>query len=243
MNLASYRPSSGLVTFLCLLLGANALLRLVGAGGAWLDIEMLGKYTSFEQISEAEFITAGVRALILITLSALVFILPAIVFCVWIVRAAKNARALGAQGMTVSPGWAAGWFFVPIANLFMPFKGVCEIYKASEPALNPAQPEGWKGVPVPALLGAWWALWVISMIVNNASFSFGPDNSIDTYLVASWVSMGAQTVSMFGAFAALGVVRLIHDRQQHRAHVLSQNPALAQTDSGSSSFLPHAPAA
>ncbi len=243
MNLASYRPSNGLVTFLCFLLGANALLRLVGAGAAWLDIEMLGKYTSFEQISEAEFITAGLRALLVLALSSLVFILTAIVFCVWVVRAAKNARALGAQGMTVSPGWCAGWFFVPIASLFMPFKGVCEIYKASEPAVPPANPEGWKGVPVPALLGAWWAFWIIGLVVNNASIGFGSGNSIDTLIASSWISMGGQTVSMLGAFAALGVVRLIHDRQQHRAHALSQNPALAQAGSGASSFLPHAPAA
>ena len=243
MNLASYRPANGLVTFLCLLLGANALLRLVGAGSSYLDAEMLAKYTSFDDINEAELITAGVRALLILAVSSLVFILTAVVFCVWVVRAAKNARALGAQGMTVSPGWCAGWFFVPIANLFMPFKGVSEIYKASEPGMNPANPQAWKDVAVPGVLIAWWALWILSSLVNNLSFDFGSGQSMDSLIVSSYVGIAGQTVSMVCAFCAVSVVRAIHDRQQQRAHVLAENPALAHAEPGSSSFLPHAPAA
>lgn len=241
MNLASYRPSKGLVTFLVFLLGANALLRLVGAGSAWLDVEMLGKYTSLDQVSDAELITSGVRALLIGLASWCLLALTAIVFCLWVVRAAKNARALGAQGMSVSPGWCAGWFFVPIAFFFMPFKGVSEIYRASEPGVHPANPEGWKGVPVPGLLLAWWGFWVISLVVNN--FWFSSNFSIDIQVLAAWKVVAGLTVSMLGAFCAMGVVRSIHDRQQARMEVLSQNPSLAQPGESMSSFLPHAPAA
>ena len=241
MNLASYRPSNGLVTFLVFLLGANALLRLVGAGSAFLDVEMLGKYSSLDQVSGAEFVTSGVRATLIELAAWCLLVLTSIVFCVWVVRAAKNARALGAQGMSVSPGWCAGWFFVPIAFFFMPFKGVCEIYKASEPSMNPANPEGWKGVPVPGLLLAWWTLWVISLVVNNIWFS--SNFSIDIQVLAAWKVVGGLTISMIGAFCAMGVVRSIHDRQQARMEILSQNPSLAQSAESASSFLPHAPAA
>ncbi len=243
MNLDSYRPSTGLVKLLCFLLGASAMLRLVGAGSGWLDVELLGKHSSFDQISDAELITAGVRALLVFGATALLSIVTAIVFCVWVVRAAKNARALGAQGMTVSPGWCAGWFFVPIANLFMPFKGVSEIYKASEPGVKPPNPEGWMGVPLPGLLVAWWALWVMSLLINNASFTLGSDQSMDTLVTSAWMTIVGQTISMVAAFCAMGVVRVIHDRQQERAQMLAQDPAFSQPSDGPSSFLPHAPAA
>ena len=43
-------------------------------------------------------------------------VLAVVLFCLFMPRANRNARAFGSL-MTTSPGWAAGWFFVPIAEL------------------------------------------------------------------------------------------------------------------------------
>ena len=51
-----------------------------------------------------------------------------LVFLCWLYRAACNARALGAQGMQVSPAWAVSGFFVPIIHLFLPYQAVKEIW-------------------------------------------------------------------------------------------------------------------
>ena len=51
--------------------------------------------------------------------------------CGFIVRNC-NVRALGANDLSISPGWSAGWFFVPFANLVKPFVAVREIWNASD---------------------------------------------------------------------------------------------------------------
>ena len=87
-----------------------------------------------------------------------------IVFLMWIYRANRNARGLGAEGMTFTPGWSVGWFFIPIANLWKPFQAMKEIWQAS------ADPAAWRSQKPPSLLSTWWALWIFSNLLANLSF-------------------------------------------------------------------------
>ncbi|MBV9996984.1 MAG: DUF4328 domain-containing protein [Caulobacteraceae bacterium] len=73
----------------------------------------------------------------------------------WIYRAACNVRALGARGLQSSPGWAVGWYFVPVMCLFKPFTAMEEIWQAS---MAPAK---WRLQRPPNLLRWWWASWLI----------------------------------------------------------------------------------
>jgi hypothetical protein len=81
---------------------------------------------------------------------------------VWIYNAACNVRALGARGLSTSPGWSVGWYFVPIMSLFRPFQAMDEIDHAS------ASPTAWASERTPGLLRWWWAAWLISGVSGNA---------------------------------------------------------------------------
>ncbi len=245
---AAFRPSKGLTTFVVLLLGANAFLALVATGSGWMDIEMLSKYQTPDQMIESgEWIGAGIRAVLVAIPSFIVWLLTVICFCIWAVRSSKNARSLGAQGMEVSPGWAAGWFFVPIANLFMPFKAVSEIWKASDPEAG-ADPTAWKNAAA-APVALWWTLWIVSGIIGGISFQFGfgGTNSIEALKMSTYVQMFGSVVSMLCAFAAVSVVRGIQFRQEQKAAMLSvtpaRNTARVGESVGSNSFLRQTPAA
>ena len=91
----------------------------------------------------------------------LLLILGAPIILRWIYLACRNALAMGAQGMTVSPGWAVGFYFVPIANLILPFQSMREIWKASS---NPAD---WELIKPPARIALWWTFWIISNIAGT----------------------------------------------------------------------------
>ena len=82
--------------------------------------------------------------------------LTAISWVLWQYRAHANLRGLGRGHLDHRP-WAIGWWFVPIANLWMPFKVVREVWKASEPAEDPV---AWIGVRTWSVLGWWWAMWI-----------------------------------------------------------------------------------
>jgi hypothetical protein len=81
----------------------------------------------------------------------------------WIYRMSRNAHS-AARGLTISPPWAVGWFFIPVAFLWKPFQGVREAWQASTEAAN------WKTVPVPSILRTWWALFLVSNFLSQASF-------------------------------------------------------------------------
>ena len=61
----------------------------------------------------------------------LILILTYVVFGTWIYRAAANVDAASVPGFRFTPGWAVGWHFVPIANLFKPFGAMRQIWNAS----------------------------------------------------------------------------------------------------------------
>ena len=81
-------------------------------------------------------------------LASMIFVL------VWIHRANHNARARGATGLNMTPGWAVGWYFVPIAWFWKPYIAMKEIWQAS------ANPKHWWRQDGSPLLGWWWGLWL-----------------------------------------------------------------------------------
>lgn len=88
----------------------------------------------------------------------------------WIYRASANAHSLSDE-MTISPGWAVGWYFIPIALLFKPYQAMREIWMASHFRGN------WHGEPNPPLLTPWWGLWIVVNIIDNVTFRLGDRDS------------------------------------------------------------------
>jgi hypothetical protein len=91
-------------------------------------------------------------------------IITVIIVAFWINRASHNARSLGATGMTITPGWAVGWYFIPIANLWKPYGAMKEIWQCSQEPLN------WQSQPRSALLPLWWTFWIVSGFLGNLTF-------------------------------------------------------------------------
>jgi hypothetical protein len=127
------------------------------------------------------------------------FILTAIVFLTWIHRANRNVRALGASGMQYTPGWAVGFYFVPLLNLWKPYLVMREIWQASVRAGN------WQSVPSSPLLGWWWALYIVSAMLNRAATQFDKRvDGIDSAITASWIHDAATA-----AMVSLDIVALV----------------------------------
>jgi len=79
-------------------------------------------------------------------------------------RAAKNLRALGHTGLVHTPAAQVYWWFVPIANLFMPFGATAELIRASE-----SQDDSWVFTPKPSSMAFWWALHIGAKILSGIS--------------------------------------------------------------------------
>ena len=113
-----YKAISGLTSFLKFLLLAGIAMALLNIGSSVMEYELLGR----ENFSDQEAEQNDKRENLVTLAFSFSYLATAVVFGIWIVRANKNARALGAKNLSASPGWALGYFFVPILNLWKPFK-------------------------------------------------------------------------------------------------------------------------
>jgi len=49
----------------------------------------------------------------------------------WMYRSSRNLRALGAEGLRWSPGLSAGGWFIPLANIFIPYLALDELERSA----------------------------------------------------------------------------------------------------------------
>ena len=138
---------------------------------------------------------------VIAAIDVLVFYASLVFFLRWIYCANVNARSLGASGMRFTPGWSVGWFFVPVANLVMPYQVMREIWQAS------SNPGNWKGEPVPAKIGAWWGLWWAVTLVS----SFESDDP----LYARFAVLALEVLLIPLLWIQLQIMNEIQARQMH----------------------------
>jgi hypothetical protein len=138
------------------LLRAGAAVVLVSLWSSWLQLSMLGG-----PFTEAEGQANDLREASIGGLQSLVTVVTIIVFARWILLAHRNLPALGAQDLDVRPGWAIGWFFIPIANLWKPYQAMRTLWQASRDARK------WQIEDNSWLLPLWWALWLISSFLGH----------------------------------------------------------------------------
>lgn len=92
-----------------------------------------------------------------------VLVATASAFFAWVYRANANAHALGFARMAFRPGWAIGWWFVPIANLIQPARIVAELYRVAAVG-DPSAARHRIGIG-PVI--AWWLLVLLSNGVDR----------------------------------------------------------------------------
>lgn len=73
----------------------------------------------------------------------------------WLYVANANARAMGATDMMGGPVMALVWYFIPLANLGMPYVIMRDVWRGSE------RPRDLQGADSPGLVMLWWACWII----------------------------------------------------------------------------------
>ena len=119
---------------------------------------------------------------------------------VWAGVAAHNVRAMGRQPLRFSPFTTVAWFFIPFANLYMPYRAIAEAWRASEPA------QSFTDAKTPWALLAWWLLSLLSIIQDDSPTALG--------VVGVAVSLASSVLFVHLAFA-------LRDRQQQCAAILS----------------------
>lgn len=138
---------------------------------------------------------------------ALASLATAIVFFMWLYRANANVRALGADDMMGSPGLGIAWFFIPLANLFMPYMTVRDVWRAS------ARPRDWQGESAPATILFWWIFWLAGGIVGVIVFQMELANGFKPTPEAGQLSLVSDLIWVVASLLLAAIIRGVQERQ------------------------------
>jgi hypothetical protein len=164
------------------------------------------------EASDTRRIIVGSAQLAALTATAFFFIR-------WLHHAYRNLRALGAGNLRYATATAVWSWFVPILNLWRPKQVVNDVWRASDPDAPADQSDGaWWGTGVPALLAAWWALWVVLNFAYNADYRiYARAETLDELQFSAAFTAAVDGLSAITALFALAVVRRTTARQEARA--------------------------
>jgi hypothetical protein len=136
-----------------------------------------------------------------------------VLFIVWMFRAAKNNEALGRTGARFGPGWSIGSWFIPLANLVIPVLIVQDLWRGSNAGTRRGD-VGWRAASGSALVGWWWAAWIVSI----ARFTYSGSGlhgrrSLDDIETSNTVALAGVVALGVAAVLAVLVVRALSRRQ------------------------------
>jgi hypothetical protein len=146
----------------------------------------------------------------------IIYVTTVIFFCVWLYRAYDNLRVFNRwAGLDYSPTMAVGSFFIPFANLVVPYRAVRETWQKSG-----IPDELMLGLPeAPASFPVWWMFWLLGSFVGNISMRLSFNENVP-HTTATLVGILASALSIIAAVFAYLVVNAIDKRQEETAEKL-----------------------
>lgn len=213
-----YRSAAGLGrTVKVLLVIHMALLVLSIFAGAFQN-EILSGNPTQEEAEAAEILVGIVGLLYLVVFIALV-----VIFGMWIHRTYGNLTSLGVMKPRFSPGWAVGFYFIPVLNLFRPYQATKEVWYGSDPERNDFDPESYQSKAPSALLSWWWGMWLFSgMVARGTSRIYNRAETVDSLIAANKLMIFSDFMDILSALLAFLVVKRITDMQEQKHRQLEE---------------------
>ena len=147
----------------------------------------------------------------LVVLLATLAIAPC--FIVWCWRAAKNQQALGRQPERLGSGWAVGGWFIPLANLVIPALVIQDLWRGSDVTIARGDPR-WRIADRSWLIGWWWGLFVVALLVFPGSPADQRSVDYDTVRGFNLLALLGMPCAATSAVLAILVVRRLGARQE-----------------------------
>ncbi len=151
-----------------------------------------------------------------------VFVMTSILFMRWWHRAYRNLNSLTDQKLRWSPGWAVGYWFVPILCLIRPYQIAKDIWIGCTPSDSKSYTTHENLSPSTTIVSMWWFVWVGFGLFNqimlrdsiNDAFS---EPTIHEIFQANAMTIVSDVGGVIQAAFAICLVRGIDLRQEAKA--------------------------
>lgn len=227
------RDASSLTKWLKIFLYAAIVIDVIAVFSGFLQIQLLtdfkqGVYTSLS-LTTAAAETNDQRQQIVGIFQGCIYLIFSVLFFGWIHRANYNARQLGAKNMKFTPGWAIGWYFVPIAFLWKPYQAMKEIWKASK------NPDNWEPQSISPILSWWWFFFIIDVFLGRMVLkSVMRAKELDDLIWASALSNVSDLFSIPLIILTIVLVSRIYEMQRAQRYTSAQQRDIDQQQQMSS---------
>jgi hypothetical protein len=214
VNVSTWRRQQGLMNALSTLLVLDALAGLFVIGALANRIAFVNDFRSFnigfntfaranevDDLAQAAGITMGILHLA-----------TAVVFIIWMFRAAQNNAGLGREHPRLGPGWAIGGWFIPLAFFVIPVLVMQDLWRGSHSSI-PRGDMRWKIADRSALVGWWWAVLIVSVFVQGGLTTDDNPTPLRDLRTADTVSIIGTCFRIAAAVLAILVVRKLTERQ------------------------------
>jgi len=208
---AGFRNSGTLTRWLVILLSVNVAVASISAASGLIDVALWRDFLSGIELTPEQGELHELRQQIVAIPYVVETFALMVVFCMWIHRANYNARQLGAVDMKFTPGWAVGWYFIPIYFLWKPYQAMKEIWQASS---NPAR---WHDEPCGSILPLWWTSFLLSNVVMIAAARFSGEFQPEMMVKGGLLAVAGDAIEVVSSLIAVVLVRQIYRMQiSHR---------------------------
>jgi len=203
----------GLATAIAVMMLIDVIVEVCTGVNSFVTISVMKRVIAGEVVPQEELTAIDMRTGALALLGVPFMLAAGLLFCFFMPRANRNASAFGSL-MTISPGWTVGWWFVPIANLWMPYHAMKEMWQGSDP--DPTVPM--VSVPAPAVMKWWWGMYLVHSFSGWAPMlAGGKENRQAQDLVnAATIEIVTSVISIAAALLAAATVRGLARRQEER---------------------------
>lgn len=193
-----------LTSFLVVMLWVSLALEILSLFSDASQLSLLGREFTIQEAeaNDARQTLIGIAYLV-------VFLTTAVTFLRWVHRANVNCRGFGAEGMTFTPGWSVGYYFIPFINLVRPYQAMKEIWQASH------NPSSWKTSDPIGPLGLWWTLWLVNGFLGQLTFRLSARaDTIEALKSSTMVAIAASVAGIPLCLVALKMVKEVALQQE-----------------------------
>jgi hypothetical protein len=206
----------------------------------WNQIGLLERVAGGQTLSTDEANANDMFAMLSGVGSMLMALGATIVMLFWIYAAHRNLPALGTAHPEFTPGWAVGWWFIPIMNLFKPCQAMLELARGSDPGRHvKGMTQGLRARGT-GFIVVWWLSRIISTIVGQAIMRYDVnEDSLPDLINLSWlVLVSVLATDLPVALLQLWVIWRIDQDQEIRQRLADSTVETA----GDGFANPYAPA-
>jgi hypothetical protein len=176
------------------------------------QFSLIARMAAGEAVSELEITANDTRHRMVALFQFIAFLATIIAWLTWQHRAYGLLSLARSIPTTFTPGWAIGWWFVPIANVFQPYQVMKEMWLRSATTGGSGTIDG---LEAPSVVKWWWGSWLLAGFVANVSLRMVVTaNTIDQLLWSTVLGMCDDLLTILTACLALVIIGRITTLQR-----------------------------